>query len=127
MKTANVYVSTSCSSSRKAVAYFKENNIPFREIKLTKETIMEKDLDLLMQVSTGFEDIIKSKRLGEVLDLSTKECKKYIMENPSILRTPIVIQGFKTNIGFNEDGMGMFLNREQKLRGYKKLVSAIAI
>lgn len=127
MKTAKLYVNTSCTSSRKAVAYFKKNNIPFREIKLTNETISKEDLELIMESSDGFEDLIKSTKLKDILDMSTNQCKEYIIENPTILRTPVVVQGFKTYIGFNDDAMGMFLNREQKTREYRRLVSAIAI
>ncbi|MGF7535358.1 ArsC/Spx/MgsR family protein [Bacillus mexicanus] len=127
MKTAKLYVNTSCTSSRKAVDYFKKNNIPFREIKLTNETISKEDLELIMESSDGFEDLIKSTKLNDILDMSTNQCKEYIIENPTILRTPVIVQGLKTYIGFNDDALGMFLNREQKTREYRRLVSAIAI
>ncbi|MFP7487288.1 ArsC/Spx/MgsR family protein [Priestia filamentosa] len=94
LQTARIYVNGSCSSSRKASAYFTEKNLPYRKISFREETILEEDLDRLMTESnTGFEDLIKENRLKEVLDISAKECKQLIMEQPSILKTPIVIQG----------------------------------
>lgn len=129
MKIVTVYTQTSCSSSRKAIKFLKENNIPYREIKLGNETITKEHLELLMETSeNGFEDLVKRTALNDLLDLGTEECKLHIISNPKKLRTPVMIQGFKSSSGYNEEEITMFFNREkrmQMLQEAKTLLKAI--
>ncbi len=111
-----MYTTPSCSSCRKAKKWFEEHRIEYREknifnIKLTKDDIML----MLKNTESGFEDIIstRSKVFQEknlsFEDMSLRELTEFIIEHPSVLRRPIIIEDAKMQVGYNEDEIRMFI------------------
>ena len=94
-----IYTTPSCSSCRKAKKWFEEHRIEYREknifnIKLTRDDIVM----MLKNTESGFEDIIstRSKVFQEnnldIEDMTMSELTNFIIENPSVLRRPIIIE-----------------------------------
>ncbi len=111
-----MYTTPSCSSCRKAKKWFEEHRIEYREknifnIKLTRDDIMA----MLKNTENGFEDIISTRSKvfqDQNLDLeemSMKELVQFIIDNPSVLRRPIIIEGNKMQVGYNEDEIRTFI------------------
>ncbi len=111
-----MYTTPSCSSCRKAKKWFEEHRIPYREknifnVKLTRDDIMS----MLKNSEGGFEDIIskRSKVFQEIDlnldDMSLNELTDFIIENPSVLRRPIIIEQQKMQVGYNEDEIRAFI------------------
>ncbi|MCR5787323.1 MAG: transcriptional regulator Spx [Acholeplasmatales bacterium] len=114
-----IYTTSSCSSCRKAIAWMKEHNISFREKNIFTEHLTIQDLHkILKNTENGYDDIIstRSKVFAEKnLDLDnmkTSELEKLILENPSILRRPIIIDDEKIQVGYNDDDIRVFIPRE---------------
>ena len=111
-----IYTTPSCSSCRKAKKWFEEHRIDYREknifnIKLTKDDIFL----MLKNTESGFDDIIstRSKIFQEknlnIEDMSMMELTNFIIENPSVLRRPIIIEDKKMQVGYNEDEIRTFI------------------
>lgn len=111
-----MYTTPSCSSCRKAKKWFEEHRIEYREknifnIKLTRDDIMA----MLKSTENGFEDIISTRSKvfqDQNLDLeemSMKELVQFIIDNPSVLRRPIILEGNKMQVGYNEDEIRTFI------------------
>ena len=111
-----MYTTPSCSSCRKAKKWFEEHRIEYREknifnIKLTREDIML----MLKNTENGFEDIISTRSKVfqdhnlDIDEMSMKELMEFIIDNPSVLRRPIIIEGTKMQVGYNEDEIRTFI------------------
>ena len=114
-----IYTTSSCSSCRKAIAWMKEHNIPFKEKNIFSERLTKEDLrKILKNTENGFEDIIstRSKFFTEQnLDLEsmhTSELEQLIIDNPSILRRPIIVDEDRIQIGYNDDDIRVFIPAE---------------
>ena len=120
-----LYTSSSCSSCRKAKRWFEGNNIKYREkniigIKLTKNDIM----NMLKYSENGFEDIISTRsKVFKETDLQPEEMKfselsDFIIEHPTVLKRPIIINEQIMQTGYNEDEIRAFIPRE-----FRKFIS----
>jgi len=120
MKVVNsmitLYTSSSCSSCRKAKKWLEENKIPFKEknivgIRLTKDDI----INMLKNSENGFEDIISTRsKIFKDRQLDTEEMKfaelaDFIIDNPTILKRPIIVNDKIMQTGYNEDEIRAFI------------------
>ncbi|AGL89942.1 Spx/MgsR family RNA polymerase-binding regulatory protein [Candidatus Phytoplasma australiense] len=110
------YTSFNCSSCQKAKKWLKQHRIEFIERSLFGHDFQQKDIDLILKNCLhGFDDIISklSKFFKEqnidFNNLSTKEVKQIIMQKRSILKRPILVEGQKIQIGFNSEGIRIFM------------------
>lgn len=114
-----IYTTPSCASCRKAKKWFEKYNIPYSEknifsIKLGKEDIFR----MLANSENGFEDIIstRSKVFKEKhLDpdnMSINELVSFIIDNPSVLKRPIIINETELQVGYNNEDITIFLPKE---------------
>ncbi len=114
-----LYTSSSCSSCRKAKKWLEINQIPYREkniigIRLTRNDIM----NMLKYSENGFEDIIstRSKVFKETNiqpdEMKFSELTEFIIDNPTILKRPIIISDKIMQTGYNEDEIRAFIPRE---------------
>ncbi|MFP4078789.1 MAG: Spx/MgsR family RNA polymerase-binding regulatory protein [Candidatus Izemoplasmataceae bacterium] len=111
-----MYTTPSCSSCRKAKKWFKEHRIEFREknifnVKLTRDDIM----NMLKNTEGGFEDIISTRSKVfqdnnlDLEEMTLNELTNFIIENPSVLRRPIILEDNKMQVGYNEDEIRTFI------------------
>lgn len=114
-----IYTTPSCASCRKAKKWFDQYHIPYTEknifsIKLSKEDILR----MLANSENGFEDIIstrskifKEKKL--VPDgMSFSEMVSFIIDYPSVLKRPIIINENELQVGYNNEDITIFLPKE---------------
>ena len=114
-----IYTTPSCASCRKAKKWFDQYKIPYSEknifsIKLSKEDIFK----MLANSENGFEDIIstrskvfKEKHL-EPDNMSIQELVNFIIDNPSVLKRPIIINENELQVGYNNEDITIFLPKE---------------
>ncbi len=116
-----IYTSPSCSSCRKVKKYFDENKIPYKEKNILSIPLNENELKEILALSeNGTEDIIstRSKVIKEnninIDDMSINELIKFIKENPSCLKRPILIDDQKLQVGYSEDEISAFMPRARR-------------
>ncbi|QWB95846.1 Spx/MgsR family RNA polymerase-binding regulatory protein [Mycoplasmatota bacterium] len=111
-----IYTTPSCSSCRKAKKWLDDHKIQYEEKNLFNQRITEQDIDRMLEHSeNGFEDIIstRSKVFKEqdldIDDMRISELKAFILENPSVLKRPIMIDGEKLQVGYNDEEIRVFI------------------
>ena len=114
-----IYTTPSCASCRKAKKWFDTHNIPYSEknifsIKISKEDIYK----MLDNSENGFEDIIstrskvfKEKQLDPE-NMKVSELIDFIINNPSVLKRPIILNESELQVGYNNEDITIFLPRE---------------
>ena len=114
-----IYTTPSCASCRKAKKWFDQYKIQYSEknifsIKLSKEDIFR----MLANSENGFEDIIstrskifKEKKLDPE-NMSVQKLVDFIIEYPSVLKRPIIINESERQVGYNNEDITIFLPKE---------------
>lgn len=106
------YTYPSCTSCRKTKKWLSLNSISFHERHLFRETpSYEEVLKILSLTTEGIDEILatrsqKFKQLGiDVNELPLSEMVKLLIEDPTLLRRPILTDGKKLIIGHNPDAL----------------------
>ena len=120
-----IYTSPSCSSCKKAKKWMDSYGITYTEKQLVSSKLTKEDIfEMLLGSENGFEDIIskRSKIIKEnkldLYGLKVKEMVDFIINEPSVLRRPIILKNQIMQVGYNDQDIRVFLPKEQR----KKLV-----
>ncbi|MET3556913.1 Spx/MgsR family transcriptional regulator [Streptococcus rupicaprae] len=113
-----IYTVSSCTSCKKAKTWLNAHHLPYKEHNLGKEAITKAEiLEILSKTENGIASIVSSKNryakgLGvNIDDLSVNEVIDIITENPRILKSPILIDTKRLQVGYKEDDIRAFLPR----------------
>ena len=114
-----IYTSPSCTSCRKAKAWFEKQEIAYVERNIFADPLTIDEIKgILRMTEEGTDEIIseKTKTFQEIninIDhLSTKELYQTIREYPGILRRPLILDEKRLQVGYNEEEIRRFLPRE---------------
>ncbi|WP_088011684.1 transcriptional regulator SpxA [Gottfriedia acidiceleris] len=123
----NLYVTPSCTSCRKAKAWLDEHQIDYSVKNIMNESItLEEIKSILRMTETGTEEIIskKSKTYQElninIESLPLNDLYKLIINNPKMLRMPIILDEKRLQVGYNEEEIRSFLPRKLRTFTYIK-------
>ena len=126
-----VYTSPSCSSCRKVKKWFMDNDIPFIEKNIFGPTFTKKDIfDILSKTDNGSEDIIakRSKIVQEqgidIDSLTLNQLANFILENPTVMKRPIIIDDNKLVVGYNPDDIAVFIPKAKRIADYACTLAA---
>lgn len=121
----NLYVTPSCTSCRKAKAWLEEHHIDYSVKNIMNESLTLDEIKTILRMTeTGTEEIIstKSKTFQElnvnIEALPLNELYKLIMENPKMLRMPIIQDEKRLQVGYNEEEIRSFLPRKLRTISY---------
>lgn len=119
MSLIRIYTAPSCASCRKVKAWLNDHNIPFVEKNIFSTLLREEELrELLTRSENGTDDIIskRSKIIKEghvdIDSMSLNELIRFIQENPSVLKRPIIIDERRFQVGYNAEEIRAFIPRE---------------
>lgn len=122
--TVTIYTQASCSSSRKALKWLKENNIAYKEKRITSNPLTLAEFkEILSMTEDGTDEIIATnsndfKNLNiDIEQLSIQELYELIKEYPRMLRSPILLDEKRIQIGYNEMDIRRFIPR--KVRAFE--------
>ncbi|PPA71403.1 Spx/MgsR family RNA polymerase-binding regulatory protein [Jeotgalibacillus proteolyticus] len=122
MKPITFYTYPSCTSCRKTKKWLKENNVAVSERHIFRDTpTYEELLHLLSLTTDGLDELLATrsqsfKNLGrDVEDLPLSEVVKLIIEDPKLLKRPILTDGSKLIVGYNPEGLRSLSNKKQCL------------
>lgn len=116
-----IYVSPSCSSCRKVKKWFQEQNIPFVEKNIFHSLNEDELREMLNKSLNGTDDIIstRSKIIKEnnidIDSMSLSEFVKFVKENPSVLKRPIMVDDHRLQTGYNEEEIRTFIPRARRI------------
>ena len=114
-----LYVSPSCTSCRKAKSWLEEQGLEFEEKNIYHEPLTKDEIkEILMLTDEGTEEIISYRSQAyqdldvDINTLSMNELLELFIEEPSLIRRPIIMDDRRLQIGYNEEEIRMFLPRE---------------
>ncbi|MDN7245911.1 transcriptional regulator Spx [Planococcus shenhongbingii] len=127
---AKLYTATSNTSCRKAIAWLNEYNIPYVEKNISTTPItIEEIQEILSLTNEGTEEIISKKAYAikklklDFDTLSMPQLYQVIQDNPGVLRLPILHDGKKLQVGYNDDEIRQFLPRWFRTNQFRSLLS----
>ncbi|WP_423797976.1 transcriptional regulator SpxA [Neobacillus sp. SAB-20_R2A] len=113
-----LFTTPSCTSCRKAKAWFDEHQIDYKERNVLAQPLSVDEIKSILRLTEeGTSEIIStnSKTFQELnIDLDTlplNEFYKLIIENPKMLRRPIILDEKRLQVGYNEEEIRSFLPR----------------
>lgn len=117
-----IFYLSNTSSGRTAMRWLENHSLHFVERKITKKKPIKKHeiKKMLTRAENGFDDLInKQTKKFQVLEIDENKCStEYLIEvliqNPSIIKLPIIIDEKKIVIGFNEKEIRCFLPKEYR-------------
>ncbi|MCE2067586.1 transcriptional regulator Spx [Streptococcus thermophilus] len=92
-----IYTISSCTSCKKAKTWLNKHQLPYKEQNLGKEPLKKN------RYAKALNCDIDELSVSEVIDL--------IQENPRILKSPILIDDKRLQVGYKEDDIRAFLPR----------------
>ena len=104
-----IYGTAKCSDTKKAQRYFKERNIKFQFVDLSKYGMSKGEYQSIKKaLNMKLEDLVneKSKKYESsfIKYLASEEAKEEkLLENQELFRTPIVRNGKKATLGYCPD------------------------
>ncbi|MGD6774573.1 MULTISPECIES: Spx/MgsR family RNA polymerase-binding regulatory protein [Bacillaceae] len=116
------YSYPSCTSCRKTKKWLNGHNIPFQEKHIFRETPNKEEMMKILSLTTeGIDEILATrsqtfKDLGiDVNELSLSQLIELIIEEPKLLRRPIITSGKKLIVGYNESALQKLSRQKPKL------------
>lgn len=103
-----IFAKSKCFDSQKAQRYFKERKIKFQLIDVAKYGMSKGEYESVKKAVGGLEHLVDTNAKGYeqsfIEYLASEEAKEEkLLENPGLLRTPIVRNGKQATIGYQPD------------------------
>jgi regulatory protein spx len=118
-----MYTTPGCASCRKAKKWFKDRNIPYVEKNMFSTILNEKEIRFLLERSeNGTDDLIsrRSKIIRDqkvdLDDMSVNEVVRFIQNNPSVLKRPIILDEKRMQVGYDDEEIDSFEAMKPEIR-----------
>lgn len=118
---AIIITGSSSLSTKKAKEWFIKNKIPYVERNIAKDSITLSELQKILRMTVDGTDEIIAKRskvykeLNVNLDeLPLTELLELFQQNPGLLKTPIIMDEKRLQVGYNEDEIRQFIPRKTR-------------
>lgn len=103
-----IYASKKNFDVQKAERFFKERKIPFTSVDIKKHKLGARELTLFVKAAGSARALLDPDAKGEKADYARHLTLEniifdLILENPTLMRTPIVRDGNKVKIGFRQE------------------------
>ncbi len=103
-----IFGTKKCFDTKKAQRYFKERGIKFQLIDLKEKGLSKGEYTSVKQAVGGLDAMLnpdcKDKdALALVRYIADEDKDEKVLENPQVLRTPIVRNGKKATVGYQPD------------------------
>ncbi len=103
-----IFGKSKCFDTKKAERYFKERGIKYQLIDLLQKGMSKGELNSVKKAVGGYENLVdpgcKDKQLLALFKYLREEDKEEkILENPILIKTPVVRNGNKATVGYQAD------------------------
>lgn len=103
-----IFGKSKCFDTKKAERYFKERKIKVQSVDILQKGLSKGELNSVKQAVGGIENLVdpncKDKDLLALYQYLAQEDKEEkLLENPKLLKTPIVRNGKKATVGYQPD------------------------
>lgn len=122
MFVIKILVSPSCASCRKVKKWFDENKIPYESVNIFSDALTYDAVkEAIAKSENGTDDIIsrRSKVFQEsgvdFDEMTVSELIGFVLENPSVLKRPIIIDDHRLQVGYNSEEIRTFIPRAKRI------------
>ncbi|KRK47701.1 arsenate reductase [Secundilactobacillus kimchicus JCM 15530] len=129
----NLYIAPSSASSRKARAWLKDHEIPFKERNIKSNPLNADEIKQILRLTeNGSEDIISTrsnifKQLDiDLDDLSISSLVDLVVRYPDLIKRPIIFDDKRLEVGYNEEEIRRFLPRDVRVAELRNLESQLS-
>ena len=103
-----IFGTKKCFDTKKAERYFKERGVKYQFIDMKEKGMSRGELNSVKQAVGGLDALIddkcKDKDLLALLKyLSDNDREEKVLENPKVIKTPVVRNGKKATLGYCPD------------------------
>ena len=103
-----IFSTKKCFDTKKAERYFKERGVKYQFIDMKEKGMSRGELNSVKQAVGGLDALIddkcKDKDLLALLKyLSDEDREEKVLENPKVIKTPVVRNGKKATLGYCPD------------------------
>lgn len=103
-----IFGTKKCNDTKKAERFFKERGIKYQFIDMREKGMSKGEFNSVASVNGGMENMInqnhKDKDLLALIQYIAQEDKlEKILENPQVIKTPVVRNGKLSTIGYQPD------------------------
>ena len=103
-----IFGTKKCNDTKKAERFFKERGIKFQFIDMKEKGMSKGEFNSVAQANGGLENMInwegKDKDLLALIKYIAEEDKlKKVLENPQVIKTPVVRNGKQSTLGYQPD------------------------
>ena len=116
-----LYVVTNCQSCKKAIKWFDDENIEYEMINILDGSLNREDIfRMLINSENGFDDILSKRSIAyreskiNFDEIKTSELINFIIQNPTVLRRPIIVSKDILQVGYNADQIRAFIPKERR-------------
>jgi regulatory protein spx len=132
VKMVTLYLTPNCVYCLKAKAWLEDHQIAYKERNILSEPITFEEIKKILRLTENGTDQIISKHSkafrklnGNIESLSLQELFQTIKGNPELLRTPLIVDEKKLQVGYNGEEIRRFMprkNRTFQLREAQRMI-----
>lgn len=103
-----IFGTKKCNDTKKAERYFKERGIKYQFIDMKEKGMSKGEFTSVAQLNGGIENMIhwESKdqdTLALIKYIANEDKLEKILENPQVIKTPVVRNGKQSTLGYQPD------------------------
>ena len=100
-----IFGTKKCNETKKAQRFFKERGIKFQFIDMKEKGMSKGEFNSVAQVNGGLENMINwlgkyQNILALIKYLAEEDKLTKVLENPQVIKTPVVRNGKKSTLGY---------------------------
>ena len=104
-----IFGTSKCFDSKKAMRYFKERGIKYQFIDMKEKGMSKGEFTSVAQANGGINNMInwdgKDKdTLALIKYIADEDKLEKVLENPSVIKTPVVRNGKQSTLGYQPEG-----------------------
>ena len=103
-----IFGTKKCNDTRKAERFFKERGIKYQFIDMKEKGMSKGEFTSVAQANGGLENMINWEGKDQDMkkqkwDIAEEDKLAKVLENPSVIRTPVVRNGKQSTIGYRPE------------------------
>lgn len=100
-----IFGRSKCFDTKKAERYFKERGIRFQSVDLKEKGMSKGEMTSVLQAVGGINALVNEKAKDQdavalLKYISPEDREEKLLENPQIIKTPVVRNGRKATVGY---------------------------
>lgn len=103
-----IFGTKKCNETKKAERFFKERGIKYQFVDMKKKGMSKGEFNSVAQANGGLDHMINwegkdQNLLALIKDIANEDKLEKVLENPQVIKTPVVRNGKQSTLGYQPD------------------------